>query len=316
MLNAKIRRFLPYLLLILLLVVGLAKHNSISLNLANSASDIFLLIALAAAWNIVAGFGGQFSLGHSILIGLGGYGTAIFLVHSSYSLYLDLLIASAIAALIGVIFAYPMIRLRGPYFSIGTLGLSLATLGWMLNWTYTNRSQAYSLPPEKSPDIPTIFAIALVIGVLTLTASIVIRRSSLGLRFIALKENEKGAVSIGVNRTFTILPVWAISAFLTGLTGAGLAVQKGTLDPSSAMSLQFTMDAIVVCVIGGLGTISGPIVGGLFVYELRQILAQYDALGTFLEAIIVLAFLRFAPNGIADIAKRSYSKIKKPGSIK
>ena len=76
------------------------------------------------------------------------------------------------------------------------------------------------------------------------------------------------------------------------------------------------MDAIVVCVIGGLGTISGPIVGGLFVYELRQILAQYDALGTFLEAIIVLAFLRFAPNGIADIAKRSYSKIKKPGSIK
>jgi branched-chain amino acid transport system permease protein len=306
-----IRRFLPYAVLAFLFLLGLIRKDVVSLNFANSASDILLLISLAAAWNIVAGFGGQFSLGHSILIGLGGYGTAIFLVHSNYSLYLDLLIASVIAALIGVIFAYPMIRLRGPYFSIGTLGLSLATLGWMLNWTYTNRSQAYSLPADKSPDIPTIFVIALGIAVVTLLASLLIRRSSLGLRFIALKENEKGAISIGVNRTATILPVWAISAFLTGLTGAGLALQKGTLDPGSAMSLQFTMDAIVVCVIGGLGTLSGPIVGGLFVYELRQILVQYDALGTFLEAVIVLAFLRFAPNGIADIAKRGYSRAKK-----
>jgi branched-chain amino acid transport system permease protein len=300
------KRNLPYLTLILLLITGLLKSSTVSLNFANSATDVLLLISLAAAWNIVAGFGGQFSLGHSILIGLGGYGTAIFLVHSGLSVYADLVIASLIAAVIGVIFAYPMIRLRGPYFSIGTLGLTLATLGWMLNWTYTNRSQAYSLPADKSPDIPMVFSISLAIAVLTLIISIAIRRSALGLRFISLKENEEGAVSLGVNRTATILPVWAISAFLTGLTGAGLALQKGTLDPGSALSLQFTMDAIVVCVVGGLGTLTGPVVGAIFVYEMRQQLVSFDALGTFLEAVVVLVFLRFAPNGLVDIAKTSF----------
>jgi branched-chain amino acid transport system permease protein len=143
----------------------------------------------------------------------------------------------------------------------------------------------------------------LAIAVITLLASVAIRRSSLGLRFISLKENEDGAVSLGVNRTATILPVWAISAFLTGLTGAGLALQKGTLDPGSALSLQFTMDAIVVCVIGGLGTLSGPIIGAIFVYEMRQQLVSFDALGTFFEAIVVLIFLRFAPNGLVEIGK-------------
>jgi branched-chain amino acid transport system permease protein len=301
--NNLLLRSFPYVALLGILIVGLWKSSTVSLNFANSATDILLLIALAAAWNIVAGFGGQFSLGHSIFIGLGGYGTAIFLVHTGFSVYAGVILASLISALIGVIFAYPMIRLRGPYFSIGTLGLTLATLGWMLNWDYTNRSQAYSLPVEKSPDIPAVFSISLVIAIVTLFASIAIRRSPLGLRFISLKENEDGAVSLGVNRTATILPVWAISAFLTGLTGAGLALQKGTLDPGSSFSLQFTMDAIVVCVIGGLGTLSGPVIGAIFVYEMRQQLVAFDALGTFFEAIVVLIFLRFAPNGLVEIGK-------------
>lgn len=304
------RPWIKYATLIVVIFLGAMASSRIDRNLANSLTDVLLLCALGSAWNIVAGFGGQISLGHSIFIGLGGYITAILLVHSSLPLLVAVLLASLISSIIGVLLAYPMIRLRGPYFAIGTLGIALATVGWMLNWDFTNRSQAYSLPMNGMLDINAVYRLAVVVFGVTLLISILVRHSRIGLRLFALRDDESGATSLGVRRTTTILPVWAISAFLTGLIGATLAIQKGTLDPNSAFSLQFTMDAIVVCIIGGLGTTLGPVIGGILVYELRQQVVQFDSLGLLIEAIVVVAFLRFIPSGIVNVISDTWNRFR------
>ncbi len=265
---------------------------------ANTATTILLLAALAMSWNLVAGYGGQFSLGHSIFIGIGAYGTAVLMVRSGWPMIPALLLAAAVASAVGTIFAYPMLRLRGPYFAIGTLALALAVTGWMMNWEFTNRSQAFSFPSDSLLDIRGVYTLAAVVAVVTFFAVAIVVKSDFGLRLRALRDDERGAISLGVRRTATLLPTWALSAFLAGLVGAAYGVQKGTLDPMSAFSLQFTMDAIVVTILGGIGTLIGPIIGAILVYFLRSFAADFEALALLIEAIVIIVVVRFLPGGI------------------
>jgi branched-chain amino acid transport system permease protein len=299
---SRLRRAVVPVLVAAACIAVLSGSSLLTRTEANMATTVLLLAGLGMAWNLIAGFGGQFSLGHSIFIGLGGYLTAILMVNTGLPLYVGIIIAAVVAALVGVVLAYPLLRLRGPYFSIGTLALTLAVIGWMTNWEFTNKSQSYSFPPDSQLDVRQVYTLAAVIAVLTFLAILGVVKSPLGLRLRALRDDESGAISLGVRRTATLIPVWALSAFLTGLVGAAYGVQRGTLDPQSAFSLQFTMDAIVVGVIGGLGTISGPVLGAIAVYWLRYYTEGLDSLALFVEALVVVLVVRVAPGGIVGIA--------------
>lgn len=288
-------------------VVGavlLAITGGLRLAVVNQLTSLLLLAVLALAWNLVSGFGGQFSLGHSIFVGVGGYTAAVVLDLTGLPLWVVLPLAGVLAAVIGVVLAYPMLRLRGPYFAIGTLGLTLAILGWMLNWDFTRASQGYSIASRASVDLPTLYRIAVVLAVFAFLVVRVIMDSSLGLRLLALRDNEDGALSVGVRRLRALVPTWAISAFLTGMMGAVAALQRGNVTPTSAFSIQFTLDAVIVCVIGGLGTIYGPLIGAVVVFFLRQYTADFAGWATLIEALVVILVVRFFPDGIMGILSR------------
>jgi branched-chain amino acid transport system permease protein len=280
------------------LLVGGAR---LDLSTANRATGLFLLMTIGMAWNLVGGFGGQFSLGHSIFIGAGGYTTAVLLDKSAVPTPLVLVAAGGSCALIGVVLAYPMARLRGPYFAIGTLGLALAATGWMLNWRFTRTSEGYPIPVPKLADVQTLYRYATVLVVLSVLTVVTVMRMPLGLRLLALREDEAGAISIGVRRLRTLLAVWAFSAFLTGLAGAALGLQKGLLEPVSAFSLQYTLDAVVVCVIGGLGTLSGPLIGAVVVFALRQYTVDFADWASLIEALVVVLVVRLMPGGVVGL---------------
>lgn len=284
--------------------IALLGGDELTLGSANQLTSLLLLMTLALAWNLVGGFGGQFSLGHSIFVGIGAYALAVILRTFGTPLIPTLLAAGLLSALIGVLLAYPLLRLRGPYLAVGSLGMALAAYGWMINWDFTKASSSYNIPTEALLDITTLFRCAVVLAFAALIAVIVLVRSPLGLRLVALRDDEVGAASLGVRRVRTLIPVWGLSGFLTGLMGALYALQRGNLTVDSAFSVQFSLDAVIICVLGGLGTISGPILGAIIVYYLRFYSADFSELALLIEAAIVVLVVRFLPGGLVGVLGR------------
>lgn len=285
-------------------IIALALSDSLTLGVANQITSLLLLMSLALAWNLVGGFGGQFSLGHSIFVGIGAYATAVILRYLGTPLIPSILMAGAISAVIGVLLAYPLLRLRGPYLAVGSLGMALAMYGWMINWDFTKASSSYTMPAAGLIDIQTLYVMAVLLTLVALISVIVLVRSPLGLRLVALRDDEAGAASIGVRRVRTLIPVWALSGFLTGIMGALYGLQRGNLTVDSAFSIQFSLDAAIICVLGGLGTLSGPVLGAIIVYYLRFYSADYSNWSLLIEAVIVVIVVRFIPGGLVGLLSR------------
>ncbi len=276
---------------------------------ANDFTGLFLLMTLAMAWNLVGGFGGQFSLGHSIFVGVGSYATAVILTTLGWPLIPTMLVAAVMSALIGLLLAYPLLRLRGPYLAVGSLGMAVASYGWMINWNFTKASQAYAVPPAGQISLQETYQFATILLLVAVVSIIALVRSPLGLRLVALRDNEAGAASIGVKRVRTLLPVWALSGLLTGAMGAVYALQSGSLTVDATFNIQFSLDAAIVCVIGGLGTLSGPIIGSFIVYYLRKYSADFQNYALLIEAVFLVVVVRFFPSGIVGLVSKGYKAI-------
>lgn len=295
------RGILPYAIPIVVGGLAIALADSLGRGVVNQGTELFLLALLAIAWNLVGGYGGQFSLGHQVFVGVGAYTLVVILSSADLPLPLVLIIAGALSAVTGVVLGYPMLRLRGPYFAIGTLGIALAVTAWMLNWPFTKASQAYPLPISSSLGFTELFqlsALVLVLGLIVITYLV---NSPLGLRLVALRDDEFGAQGLGVRRVRTMLPIWAISGFMTGIVGALFAMQQGSVTPASAFSIRFALDAIVICVVGGMGTLYGPLLGAVIVFALRQYTADFAEWATLFEALIVVLIVRLIPGGVWGI---------------
>ena len=285
--------------------------SAVDLSTANDFTSLFLLMTLAMAWNLVGGFGGQFSLGHSIFVGVGSYGTAVILTTLGWPLLPTILVAAAMSAFIGLLLAYPLLRLRGPYLAVGSLGMAVASYGWMINWNFTKASQAYAIPPSGQISLQEVYQYATVLLLIAVVSIIALVRSPLGLRLVALRDNESGAASIGVKRVRTLLPVWALSGLLTGAMGAIYALQSGSLTVDATFNIQFSLDAAIVCVIGGLGTLSGPAIGAVIVYYLRKNSADFSNYALLIEAVVLVIVVRFFPAGLVGLATKGINRITK-----
>lgn len=303
------RRWMPYGVAVAAAIVLFIVPLFVRRGAIEDLTSLLLLVTLAVAWNLVGGFGGQFSLGHAVFVGVGGYAMAVLLQEWQLPLWIVLPIASTISAVVGVVLGYPMLRLRGPYFAIGTLGISLAVLGWMLNWQFTNASQAYPIPAGII-DRTGLFWLVVLAAFVAFVSVQATMQSPLGLRLLALRDDEGGAAALGVRRVRTLLPVWAISGLFTGLMGALAALQAGTLTPNSAFALQFTLDAIIICVIGGLGTIAGPVIGAVLVFVLRQLSTGLGAWALLVEALVVILVVRLVPGGLVGVIERAWGAVR------
>ncbi|MGV1034318.1 MAG: branched-chain amino acid ABC transporter permease [Microbacteriaceae bacterium] len=291
-------------------IILLALSAGFTRGTANQLTSLLLLATLATAWNLVGGFGGQFSLGHSIFVGMGAYGTAVILTYLGWPLPVAVLLAGVASAIIGVLLAYPLLRLRGPYLAVGSLGMALAAYGWMVNWDFTGASSSFPLPDAGMLGVKDLYVWAVVLAAVAFIVTVITVRSPLGLKLIALRDDEAGAASVGVYRVRTLLPVWAISGLLTGLMGALFALQRGSLTADLAFTTQLSLDAAIVCVIGGLGTMSGPLIGAVLVYYLRFYAADYSSLSLLIEAVVLIVIVRFFPGGIVGLISRIATRFK------
>ena len=295
----------------------------LSLGDAALAITLFNLMAMAQAWNLIGGYGGQFSLGHGLFVGAGGYATALLLMHTGVPVALAVVMAALLTAGIGALAAIPLLRLRGVYFSVGTLGVMIAAQNWMINWHWAGQTRGVILPQNGvlSFDTQYFMGAALLVGT-TLIVWIAVR-SRFGLRLMAVRDDESAASELGVNGFRVKLAAFTVSAFLVGLCGALNAFQQLTLEPYSAFNISWAINMILACVIGGLATIVGPLIGAAIIFELQQQLQGYENLTSLIEGAILLAVIRFAPGGIwgllrqlpelaRGLVRSAYSAGKKP----
>jgi len=263
------------------------------------ATTLLAFIALAQAWNILAGYGGQFSLGVSAFVGTGAYTTGLLELHAGLSYGLAIVGALIGGAALSAVLAVPLLRLRGDYFSIGTLAAALALQAWALNWSFAGGSTGINLPAAGVPGPVEIFQLACVVAAVAMIAAYLVAYSSFGMRLKAVRDNEPAAIGLGVSVFRHRLGALMISGALSGLTGGLLAMQQISFEPTGMLGLSWTINALLMTIVGGIGTILGPVIGAIVVYYLlTKQLESYQTASVIIEGLLLIAIVRFAPRGL------------------
>lgn len=269
------------------------------------AFTFFTYVTLAQAWNLIGGYGGQFSLGHAMFVGIGSYATTLLLIHTSLPLWSTVVLSGLVASAIAAVAAIPLLRLRSVYFAVGTLGVSLAALSWMINWGYSGKTSGLNVPTSVFLSFDDLYYAAGSLAVFTTAAVFLISRSPYGLRLMSVRDDEDAAAQLGVDGFRVKLAAFTLSAFFVGVAGALIAIQKLSLEPYSAFSLTFATNMIIMTVIGGLGTIAGPVLGSFLIFELQQQLQSYQDWSTLITGLLLVAIIRVAPGGIWGLLRQA-----------
>jgi branched-chain amino acid transport system permease protein len=287
----------------LLLLAGLiALPMTRDAGLMRMIVELIALLVLAQMWNLLAGFAGLISIGQQAYIGLGGY----VLIVLADDLGIDPFLAVPLAGVVAVIVALPtaalVFRFRGGYFAVGTWAVAevyrllVANTGALGRGTGRTLKAVFPLARETR-ELVTYF-LALAVGVAALAAVYLYLRSRRGVALMAVRDSEPASESLGVDVFGTKLAVYLIAAFGTGMTGALIYLNLLRVSPDAAFSINWTAYTIFIVVIGGLGTVEGPIVGTLVFFLLREQLADYGAWYMIvLGSLAVAAMMRF-PQGL------------------
>lgn len=273
----------------------------------NIAVMTCLWAALSGAWNLMAGYGGLVSLGHSAFFGIGAYATAVLYTKFGLSPWLGLVAGVGLATAIGVAISWPCFRLKGAFFSLATLVFPIAMEIVANNWTDVTRGSSGIALPFKPGLANFIFtsrwaylaaAFALMMLVYAITRTI--HRGRLGLYLIAIRDDQAAAESMGVEPVRVKLQVTMISAALTAMGGFLYAQYILFLDPPSVFSINVSVQIALLGIIGGLGLPWGPIVGSLLMTPLDGVLSQFLGGGPrlLIYGAVLLVVVLIAPRGV------------------
>jgi branched-chain amino acid transport system permease protein len=279
---------------------------------------VFTMLALAQLWNLLAGYAGLVSVGQQAFVGLGGY--ALFAATGHFGI--DALWAIAVAALVGAVLALPtaliVFRLRGAYFAIGTwvvaevYRLVFAQFKSLGGGTGTSLSPSVANSFAGIDTIKTLFDLRtaaardtalywLALGFAAGAVFLVYRvlKSRHGLALAAIRDGEQAAESVGVDVFRSKLWVYVVVATLTSAIGALIYLQKARISPDAAFAvLDWTAYVIFIVVIGGIGTIEGPILGVAVFYLLQTYVSSYGTLYLMMLGVLAIAVMLIAPRGV------------------
>ena len=268
-------------------------------------------IAMAASWNILGGFTGYISLGHNVFYCIGGYVSGILLAHYGISTLITAPLAGLVAAIVGFATGLITLRVRGPAFIISSIALLMVVRILFDNWEFIGGVSGINLPLNSLSvqwaKIPYYYAF-LVIAVVTVIASYKIRHSKFGLGLRAISQDEIKAESAGIDTRFYKVLAFAISAFFVGMAGAVWGEYLTYLRPNIFLIILIAANMVLMCIIGGKGTVAGPIVGAVLIVIFNEFFvatmgaSELNILGTGL--IMVIALLYFPLGLVGTLAAK------------
>jgi branched-chain amino acid transport system permease protein len=297
----------------LALLVWFLSGDSFALNIL---ATTFLFAGLATAWNIIGGLGGQFSLGHSVFFATGAFVTANLYLGYQISPWFALIPAALIPAALAVAVSWPVFRLRGPFFAIATMAMTEVVLALAMYFEgLTGGARGISIPFRMGlqnmifRDRISYALLMLGFLVISLIAMALITRSRLGYALRAIRDNEDAAMASGIDVLRTKLVGMAISAALTGMGGALYLMYVRVVDPPTLFSLfDIGVKIAMIALIGGIGTIYGPLLGALLIIPLESYLraelgGAIPGANLIVLGCILMLTARFLKHGIVGTAK-------------
>jgi len=277
--------------------------------------EMFLYLALASLWNLLAGYAGLVSVGQQAFVGLGGYMLFALTIFAGF----HPLTAIAISGIIGAIIAMPVgiliFRLRGAYFAIGTwviaevFRLSFAQIQSLGGGSGSSLPVAIvkSLASSRQMREWTSYWLALGLVVLVIGAVYLFLRSRQGLALMALRDNELAASSLGIDIWKTKFIVYIVTGALTTLVGGLIFLQKLRISPEAAFAVNdWTAFVIFIVVIGGIGTLEGPIIGTLVFFALRELLADLGTAYLIVLGLFAIFVMLRAPQGVWGFVRSKF----------
>ena len=273
----------------------------------------FFAAATAVAWNILGGYAGYWSFGHTVSIGIGAFAAAHYgLIFGAgtgpWSMAMPLLAAALASGLFALIIAYPLLRLRGTYFAIAMLGVSQVVSELVNNVPIFQGGMGVFLPSPVPSGMPPerfyYYAFAILLG-LCLLISWALKRSRFGYALFAIREDEDTAMMLGVATERYKIAAFVLSMVLVGLLGAVYGYSLGYFTTSSVFRLDFSLNMIVFCLIGGIGTLFGPVIGAALLLFLTQVLLSgFLDIHLMITGALVVAVILLMPGGILRAGAR------------
>lgn len=274
---------------------------------------MLMWVGLAMSWNIIGGLIGYPSFGHVTFLGIGGF--TVGLLGQYYGLgdtfgielIVLLFLAGLAAAGLAAVVAYPLLRLRGGYFAIATLGIAVVVRETFTNIEALGGGIGIAAPAFDPPVLDALtvqYYLMAAIAIFTVYTTYVVKQSKMGYAFAAIREGEDAAKMLGVSTVRYKISGFVLSAFFPGMIGGLYVYFLAYFTAGSLFELQHTVDMIVFTVIGGLGTISGPIIGApLMVFLSRIVLGDVLRAHVFLTGLFIVVVMLFFPQGIVGVVR-------------
>jgi branched-chain amino acid transport system permease protein len=270
-------------------------------------AEIYAYVALASAWNLLAGYAGLVSVGQHAYVGLGGYVLFGLTMFAGVPPLWAVPLVGAVAAAVSIPVAALVFRLRGHYFAIGTWVVAEVFRLVAAQVSVLGGGSGTSLPADLVISIAAtrewreflVYWTALALAVLVLALIVALLRSRYGLALTAIRDNEIAARSHGIGVGQVKLVVYVMTAFCTAMVGAVIFLQKLRISPDAAFSVNdWTAFVIFITVIGGVGRIEGPIVGTAIFFLLRQLFADLGSLYLLMLGAVAIVIMLWAPRGV------------------
>jgi len=259
--------------------------------------NALIFATLAQSWNIIGGFTGYASFGNSVFFGLGAYGTAIAMTQFGLPFWAGLPLGAVLGVLCALLVGLPVLRLRGHYFAIATLGLSLAAAAIVSNLEIAGANIGLILPLTRADGM--FFELALALLVACVLCVWWISRSRFGMGLIAIREDEDAAASMGINTTLYKTSALMLAALFTSIAGGIYAYWITFIYPASAFDPTLNVRMVIMAMFGGPGTVLGPVAGALVLSAVYEVLANWiSTAAALLFGLVIVLSVIFMPRGL------------------
>ena len=277
-------------------------------------TTVLSLALMAQGWNFIGGYTGYAAFGNVAFFGIGAYTTGLLMLSKWHVPFFAAIAAGAVlSAAVAAAVGLPVLRLKGHYFAIATLGVAEALREIASSWdSLTQGATGIDLPVRSDSSFFYYVALGLVVVGLFVTA--LLERSKLGYGWVAIREDQDAARMLGINTTLFKVLAFALSAVFAALAGGIVAYQNIHVAPNDFFKIEYTLQMIIACVIGGVGTVWGPLLGAA-VYQLLStyVWSRFLELHPTVLGAIIIFFIVFLPRGLMNLFRRLASR-GRPGA--
>jgi branched-chain amino acid transport system permease protein len=303
--------WLPWVFGLVVALACLGLQSQLYTGQERTVTTVFMFVTLAVAWNLIGGYTGYACFGQVGFFGLGAYTTVVLVVHGGLSFWIALPISAVVAAAFAALIGLPLLRLKGHYFAVATLGVAEGLRELVTNVPRWTGGGAGITIPSTGDRAPTLWLgndgfYLLFLGLAVVSAVVValISRGRTGYALRAINQDEDAAAAMGVNTTWAKTVAFGVSAALTGAAGAAYAFQQVSIYPERLFDVNITVLMVVMVVIGGAGTISGPILGAAAIAIASEYLRQhFTEVHTLTLGVLIIVAVILLPQGVVNFVR-------------